>query len=191
MFRRPTLLRLTCALALTGLVAGCGMQPGSTAQSTDPGYSAYAGDTGADDTFAGYNDNNVLPDDTYGGTDAGPESPSPYASPEPSPTPTPAPSVSPTPTPSPALEAWVTRVKEYGMIWDRKISAEVEVNNPTKYKLSGRLNVRFTDNGRLAANSFGRRVELQPHSTTTIVFETKGWRLDNAEATIDTDALDE
>lgn len=89
---------------------------------------------------------------------------------------------------TPVLTAWVTEVKETGVLGMGKVIAKVEVENPSNRTLSGRLRVLFTDNGKPTANAVGQRLTLAPFEKRQLTFTANAWRLDDAEATIETDA---
>jgi hypothetical protein len=87
----------------------------------------------------------------------------------------------------PVLTAWVVEVKETGILGMGKVIAKVEVENPSNRTLSGRLRVLFTDNGKPTANALGQRLTLAPFEKRQLTFTANAWRLDDAEATIETE----
>lgn len=92
---------------------------------------------------------------------------------------------------APALSAWVVDVKEPGLLGKLgggKIVAKVEIENPTDRTLSGKLRVRFLDNGDPTGVIQTRKVTLRPKEKQVLTFTAEAWRLDDAEATVETDA---
>ena len=93
--------------------------------------------------------------------------------------------------PAPALSAWVVDVKEPGVLaklTGGKIVAKVEVENPTDRTLTGRLRVRFLDNGDPTGVIQTRKVTLRPKEKQVFTFSAEAARLDDAEATVETEA---
>ncbi len=86
------------------------------------------------------------------------------------------------------LSAFVKEVKETGVLGMGRIIAKVEVTNPTHRTLGGKLRVLFTDNGNPTANAVTRKITLKPLETQVITFTADAWRLDDAEASVETDA---
>lgn len=106
------------------------------------------------------------------------------------------PSASPSPSPSPlamvpegprGLTARVIEARETNPLGLGSVVARVEAANPTDRELTGVLRVMFTDDGDPTANLQTRRVTLAPRSARYFSFSAKGWRLDGAEATIETE----
>ncbi|MEB3223825.1 MAG: hypothetical protein VKS61_17260 [Candidatus Sericytochromatia bacterium] len=100
-------------------------------------------------------------------------------------------SASPTPPPVAAtrLSAWVAEVKEPGFfarLRGGKISARVEVENPADRTLSGRVQVRFLDDGNPTGVIQTRKVTLAPGEKQVLTFTVEAGRLDDAEASVET-----
>ena len=92
---------------------------------------------------------------------------------------------------APSLSAWVIDVKEPGLLSKLsggKIVAKVEVENPSDRTLSGKLRVRFLDNGDPTGVIQTRSVTLKPKEKVVLTFSADAWRLDDAEASVETDA---
>lgn len=165
---------LVAALSGCGTVSGTGVADpygydaygGSAYEQTDTDYGTYTGgDTGSDYNY-----------DADSGA---------YPSPSPSPSASPAPVLPAAPV---GLTAHVMEVSESNVLGLGTISARVEVANPTDQPLSGVVRVLFTDQGDPTANAQSRRVTLGPRQVKALVFTAKAWRLDGAEATVETDA---
>lgn len=192
--------------SLTVLVAGCAANPSGAGQvdmygnpinaygsGYDTGYGSEYGSTTGDSYSGDYSGGTDYGSDygsntDYGtGSDYGAGDTYTGASPSPSPSATPG-----TETGSlddrPVLTALILEVKESGLMGMGTIIAKVEVENPGNVTLSGKLRVLFTDNGNPTANAVNRRVTLAPKEKQVLTFTAKAWRLDDAEASIETDA---
>lgn len=185
--------------SLAVLVAGCAANPNGVqvdqygnpiTNAYDTGYGSEYGTTDdyASDPYAGsdsYGDTTGGSyDDSYsGGSDT-------YTGASPSPSPSGSPTAG-TDTGSlddrPVLVATMLEVKETGVMGMGKIIAKVEVENPGNTTLSGKLRVMFTDNGNPTANAQIKRVTLAPKERQTFTFTATAWRLDDAEASVETD----
>lgn len=117
------------------------------------------------------------------GSDFG-ASPNPYESPTPPP-----PAVDPGLANQAVLSAYVKEVKELGFMGLGKITAKVEITNPSARTRSGVLRVQFLDGGNPTANVQTRRVTLQPGEIVVLSFTASAWRLDDADATIENDPM--
>ncbi|MEB3329878.1 MAG: hypothetical protein VKQ33_11660 [Candidatus Sericytochromatia bacterium] len=100
-------------------------------------------------------------------------------------------SAAPTPPPAPptTLSAWVVEVKEPGFLArlrGARITARVEVENPSGRTLAGRVRVRFLDDGNPTGVLQTRRVTLAPGETQVLTFTVEAGRLDDAEASVET-----
>jgi hypothetical protein len=100
-------------------------------------------------------------------------------------------SAAPTPPPTAptTLAAWVVEVKEPGFfarLRGAKVTARVEVENPADRTLTGRVRVRFLDDGNPTGVLQTRRVTLAPGEKQTLTFTVEAGRLDDAEASVET-----
>lgn len=111
-------------------------------------------------------------------------SPNPYESPTPAPV-----AVDPGLAHQAVLSAYVKEVKELGFMGLGKITAKVEITNPSARSRSGVLRVQFLDGGNPTANVQTRRVTLQPGEIVVLSFTASAWRLDDADATIENDPM--
>lgn len=198
--------------SLTVLVAGCAANPSGAGQvdmygnpinaygsGYDTGYGSeygtgdsYSGDYGGDysggsDYGSDYGTGSDYGSDYGSGGDYGAGDSYTGASPSPSPSATPGAEAGSLDD-RPVLTALILEVKESGLMGMGKIIAKVEVENPGNVTLSGKLRVLFTDNGDPTANAMTRRVTLAPKEKQVLTFTAKAWRLDDAEASIETDA---
>lgn len=175
-----SLVPIWMTAVLAAALSGCGTV-GPTGAADPSGYDAYGGSAyeQTDTQYGTYTGGETS--DPYGyDTDDGAY---PSASPSPSASPTPAPVATPA-----GLTAHVMDVEESNVLGLGTITARVEVANPTDQPLSGIVRVLFTDQGDPTANAQSRRVTLAPRSVKALVFSAKAWRLDGAEATVETDA---
>ena len=157
------------AVGPVGAVDPYGVDPygGSAYEQSEMDYGSYSGGDSYDYDSGDY------------GSDGGSY---PVASPSPSPSPTPMPIATPN-----GLTAHVMEVKESNALGLGSITARVEVVNPTDRRLSGVVRVLFTDHGDPTANALAKRVTLEPRQVKALVFKANAWRLDGAEATVETD----
>lgn len=164
-----------------------GYSSGSYGTGYDTGYSSGSYGTGyGTDTTTGTTSGSYGDYGTSYGDDAIAANPNALASPGATPTP----SARPVSLP-PVLSAWVTEVKEPGFLsrlTGGKITCKVEIENPTDRTLSGKLRVRFLDNGNPTGVIQTKRVTLQPKEKQVLTFSAEALRLDDAEATIETEA---
>jgi hypothetical protein len=83
----------------------------------------------------------------------------------------------------------VAEVKEPGFfarLRGGKITARVEVENPADRTLSGRVQVRFLDDGNPTGVIQTRKVTLAPGEKQVLTFTVEAGRLDDAEASVET-----
>lgn len=85
------------------------------------------------------------------------------------------------------LTATVTKVKNGVFLGMGKLTASVEVANPTAQPLTGTVTVTFTNGGKPTKYNQVQSVSVGAGQTTTLNVECKNWAVDNLTVDVTTD----